>query len=771
MKSLFNSFAFQLWALFSIVGLCISIPLGFYYSNLNYDLLEEHAKSELEGMARASALSIEVAIKSNDLEIVEETIDRVSKDHKFSFIAILEQDDDSDEYTLFKCFPDSLTQNQPYYDTTNYHLISSPLNSEIIRGKIILGISKIEDHKTINALNRPIWDLTVLANVTLLVLFSLFLIFVTNPIRKASQFASRLSNSDYSAELTATQGKNEISVLTNSLISLKHNLISLRVKNDALMSNLQHEIDKQTVEIKFKSQLQELLIKISNDFAFISASDTSIKEKVKESLQVINNFISSNYALILKFEANNKLTLFCDWIDSPVYSPKTKSIKLKASEINDLEILFNDSDHVEVNNEANPVICKIIEEFIPNRNNPVLFKIINPDLSLGGFIVFEEKQKKIKWLIHTEIQEMIKVFMEMIVNLDIRYKQDRNLKALQESLETKVLENTKQILTLSNNLVAQDKLAMIGEISAGIAHDLNTPLGAIKSGVQGMNFCVNGFNAKIAAAPKQYVMDAFNFANNRTLEIMGSGIQIIKDKEAFAAYFERNKFPQHKNDIDKIISLFVEIQIQLSNETLINSIMKYESPAKYLDLVKSVLMMRTFSFSIEESITRSVEVISTLKTYVREDNDLIKAKVNLKENIGNVLSVFRYRISKNVSLEFVVDDTAYIIGNEIKLFQLWSNIIKNALDCLEKTQNPTIRITSESEGDRINIIIANNGPEIPQDIQSKIFKKFFSTKQLESGSGLGLSIAKSVIEEYNGTIKLLSDKKKTQFIISFDKAN
>ena len=436
-----------------------------------------------------------------------------------------------------------------------------------------------------------------------------------------------------------------------------------------------------------------------------------------------------------------------------------------------MEILFNDSDHVEVTSEVNPVVCKIIEEFIPNRNNPVLFKIINPDLSLGGFIVFEEKQKKIKWLINTEIQEMIKVFMEMIVNLDMRYSQDMKLKTLQESLETKVLENTKQILNLSNNLVAQDKLAMIGEISAGIAHDLNTPLGAIKSGVQGMDFCVNGFKAKIATAPKQYVLDAFTFANNRTLEIVGSGIQIIKDKEAFAAYFERNKFPQHKSNIGKIISLLVEIQIPLTDDVLINNIMKYESPEKYLDLVKSVLMMQTFSFSIEESIARSVEVISTLKTYVREDNDLIKAKVNLKENIGNVLSVFRYRISKNVSLEFVVDDTAYIIGNEIKLFQLWSNIIKNALDCLEKTQNPTIRITSESEGDRINIIIANNGPEIPQDIQSKIFKKFFSTKQLESGSGLGLSIAKSVVEEYNGTIKLLSDKKKTQFIISFDKAN
>ena len=771
MKNLFNSFAFQLWAIFSIIGLCISIPLGFYYTNLNYDLLEEHAKSELEGMARASALSIEVAIKSNDFEIVEETINRVSKDHKFSFIAILEKDDDSGEYELFKCFPDSLTQERPYYDTTNYHLISSPLNSEIISGQIILGISKIDDQKKINALNRPIWDLTILANVTLIVLFLLFLFFVTNPIRKASRFASRLSNSDYTSDLTATKGKNEISVLNNSLITLKHNLISLRNKNDSLMNNLKHEIDTQTEEIKFKSQLQELLIQISTDYIYVSANETNIISKVKESLGIINNFISSSYALVLKIGDENRINHYCNWSINPDTFSEATSVKLKASERKEMESLFNDCDHVELNNETHPIICKLIENFITNPKNPVIFKIINADLSLGGFIVFEEKKKKKKILVNKEIQELIKVFMEMIVNIDSRYTQDMKLQALQESLETKVLENTKQILNLSNNLVAQDKLAMIGEISAGIAHDLNTPLGAIKSGVQGMNFCVNGLVSKIDVAPKKYVLDAFKFTENRSLNLLVSGIQMIKEKEDFAAYFERNKFPEHKDSINKIISLFVEVQIPLADEVLINNIMKYESPAKYLDLVKSILMMKTFSFSIEESITRSVEVISTLKTYVKEDNDLLKAKVNLKENIDNVLSVFRYRLTKNVSLEFDVGDTAYIIGNEIKLFQLWSNIIKNALDCLEKTKNPTIRISSKSEGNRINLTIANNGPEIPQEIQSKIFKKFFSTKQLESGSGLGLSIAKSVVEEHGGTIKLTSNKDETQFIISFDKAN
>lgn len=769
MKNLFKSYAFQIWAIFSILGLCISMPLGLYYSNINYDLLEEQAKSELEAMARASSLSIEVAIKSNNFEIVEETIDRVSKNQKYSFIAILEKDDDSDEYTLFKCFPDSLTQKRPYYDTTNYHLISSPLRSEIISGQIILGVSKIEDQKTLNALNRPIWELLTLAQITLIVVFLIFLVFITTPIRKASRFAARLSNSDYSASLKVTKGGNEISILNNSLIQLKNNLIVLRDKNESLMNNLKHEIDKQTAELKLKSQLQELLIKISTDYINIDARDTNINEKVRGSLGIINDFIASRYAVILKIENKQKVVLYSNCSnDSDMFSNKL-SIKLKTSELNELIKLFDGNDKIDTNKKTNPIVWKLVSTFVAKPKNPVVFKIINPDNSIAGFIIFEAINKAEKTFVNQDIQELIKVFIEMIVNIDSRHTQDMKLKALQESLETKVIENTQRILTLTNNLVTQDKLAMIGEISAGVAHDLNTPLGAIKSGAQGMKFCHDEFLQKIGTAAKQYVFDASNFTENRTLDLLVGGIQRIKEKEAFAAFFESNNFPEHEGSLEQIISLLVDIQISVTDEKTIHKIMAYQHPVDFLNLAKHMLMMNSFSHSINESISRSVEVISTLKTFVQQDNLISKNKVNLKDNINSVVAVFRYRLSR-IELHYDVDEALYILGNETKLFQLWSNIIKNAIDCMENGKNKWLKIYSTLEDDKINITIANNGPEIPQNIQNKIFKKFFSTKKAQSGSGLGLSIAKSVVEEHSGSLQLVSNKNETQFVISFPKA-
>ena len=250
MLNFINSFAFRFWAIFTFIGLLISIPIGFYYSDLHYKLLENHSKNELASMAKAASLSIELAIKSNDFEIIKESIERLSSDKEFAFIAIMEKQP-LQELKLFKCFPDSLTDLQPFYDTANYHLISTPLHSEIISGEIVLGKSKFRDQEVIDELNKPIIELTLLINVLLFSLYTVFLIFVTLPIRKASEFAQKLSELDYTAQLSPSKGNNEISLLKKSLITLKNNLIELNDKNASRTKELKEN------EVKLKHSLEK----------------------------------------------------------------------------------------------------------------------------------------------------------------------------------------------------------------------------------------------------------------------------------------------------------------------------------------------------------------------------------------------------------------------------------------------------------------------------------------------------------------------------------
>jgi signal transduction histidine kinase len=107
----------------------------------------------------------------------------------------------------------------------------------------------------------------------------------------------------------------------------------------------------------------------------------------------------------------------------------------------------------------------------------------------------------------------------------------------------------------------------------------------------------------------------------------------------------------------------------------------------------------------------------------------------------------------------------------MKLFQIWTNLVKNAIDAFEDSEidQKYIKISSESDDQSIKIHIENNGPQIPEENVKRIFKKFFTTKQNINGTGLGLSIVSNIVEEHYGKISLTSDEKKTTFTITFPK--
>ena len=447
MQNIISSFTFRFWLISTSLALLVSIPISIYYSDSNYKLLEAHSKSELRSMGKAASLSIELAIKSNDFEIIKQSIDRLYADKEFAFIAIMERQA-SQELKVFKCFPDSLADLQPFYDTINYHLISTPVHSEIISGEIVLGKSKDRDQKVIDKLNKPIIELTILINVLLLVLFSVFLIFVTLPIRKASEFAQKLSEYNYSAKLLPSNGSNEISVLKNSLITLKNNLIDLKDKNEGLMSGLETEIKMQIEEINFKSKLQHLLISIASDYSYTDVSNADVIAKVNNSLSLVAQFISSKAAMVLKIEGD-EINLSSDWFHTSIdnFNRDTFHVRLDQKEkiasysSNEIKRIHVNSKNKKQHNE----LSEIIFYFHNSPGNFVVFKILKQDGSVGGFLVFEENDITAEKLNSIEIDELINVFIGMMTSLDSRFIQDSNAKVFSDNLEKKVAERTSEL--------------------------------------------------------------------------------------------------------------------------------------------------------------------------------------------------------------------------------------------------------------------------------------------------------------------------------------
>ena len=132
------------------------------------------------------------------------------------------------------------------------------------------------------------------------------------------------------------------------------------------------------------------------------------------------------------------------------------------------------------------------------------------------------------------------------------------------------------------------------------------------------------------------------------------------------------------------------------------------------------------------------------------------------------MGLFNYEINLNVDLKYEVDESIEFMGYDIKLFQLWSNIVKNALEAMADQKDRYLGVFAERKKNLLKVVFENNGPKIPDEIIDTIFNKFYTTKSKKSGSGLGLSIVKNVLREHKADINIESSEFLTKFIITFE---
>ncbi len=196
--------------------------------------------------------------------------------------------------------------------------------------------------------------------------------------------------------------------------------------------------------------------------------------------------------------------------------------------------------------------------------------------------------------------------------------------------------------------------------------------------------------------------------------------------------------------------------------------MQLKNTEKVIKGINILWLLRSFLSGIVISSERSAGVISNLQNFVKEDLTQEKSSINLAKSIKSIEPLIRHRIKDNIALFIDIDDTVNIHGIEMKLFQVWTNISKNAIEAFEESPEDQtdkyIKIFTKIEGARVLVHFENNGPPISEENQKKIFKKFYSTKHRKNGTGLGLSIVSNIIAEHYGEMRLTSDRV-TTFII------
>lgn len=388
-----------------------------------------------------------------------------------------------------------------------------------------------------------------------------------------------------------------------------------------------------------------------------------------------------------------------------------------------------------------------------------------------GFLGFDSL--RIREAYSEDEKNLLFLFAQVIVNAKLRSQNLKNLldakqeiEKMNKSLASEVDRQTAQNTELSRILAEQELLASIGEMAAGVAHDLNTPLGAIKAGAENVRLTLETIFHKLVLNVDE---DQLNFvckrAETEQTELFIGGLQARKETTEFLTYFKDKGMEE--SEATKLAKAMVKARVQLNDISTIEYALSVPNPYILLELMYHMQTVRNLVSTILTSSDKANSVIKNIRSFIQINSNSGFLRLNLQQNINTVLSVFNHQLKHNFRLNLQVDPQLYIHGKDVSLYQLWSNLIKNAIDVAPK--HSLLEIIASEDEQHIYVAISNEGPMIPEEIREQIFKKFYTTKKESNGTGLGLSIVKRTVEEHKGRIQVDSNEQRTTFTVTFMK--
>ncbi|WP_000300644.1 sensor histidine kinase, partial [Leptospira interrogans] len=353
-------------------------------------------------------------------------------------------------------------------------------------------------------------------------------------------------------------------------------------------------------------------------------------------------------------------------------------------------------------------------------------------------------------------------------------------KEAKEELEKAVKVRTSELAEALENLqktqeqlIHSEKMAALGQLVAGIAHEINNPLGAISALSGELRAYLNSSAERMEKLGHDFSTVSTEFVHNLS-ELIRKGIE---SKESILS--RENK----KAALNSIKAKLKDLGYENAHD-LADRLLDYGLPSaleefpslfldpKYYPLIKFALEeIHTYKniLSIRLAVDRTSKIVYALKSYAHIDTEENRGKVltDLAENIETVLTIYHNKIKGGVDVELDFPVRPMVEAYPDDLVQVWTNLIYNSLQAMRFKGK--IRISIQDQKKEVRVSIQDNGPGIPKEVREKIFDPFFTTKGPGEGSGLGLDISRRIIKKHEGRIELESEPGKTIFHVFLPK--
>ncbi len=320
-----------------------------------------------------------------------------------------------------------------------------------------------------------------------------------------------------------------------------------------------------------------------------------------------------------------------------------------------------------------------------------------------------------------------------------------------------------ELKNAQDQLVLAEKMATLGQLVAGIAHEINTPIGAIQASSTNIS---NGMELVFLESPKLY-----KILNDEQIALFN---KMVERAMNFSDQLSSREERQYKKEIQAILESqgiddttvapkLVKIGLIKDIEEFI-PLLKLPDSDFILDMANSMGKIRLNISNIEIAIHKIQKIVFALKNYSRKQLDDKPVPTNLIENMNVVLTIYHNQLKYGIDvIRDFEENLPSIYTYSDELSQVWTNFLSNSIHAMGG--KGSLEISIKKIDDNIVIKFTDSGKGIPPEIQQKIFEPFFTTKPEGQGTGLGLDICKKIIEKHYGTISVESIPGRTTFTV------
>ncbi len=365
-----------------------------------------------------------------------------------------------------------------------------------------------------------------------------------------------------------------------------------------------------------------------------------------------------------------------------------------------------------------------------------------------------------------------------------------------EELEQKVDERTMELVSANQELekaisdlvaaqaalVHSERMAGLGVLVAGVAHEVNSPAAAIRGAVDSLADNVS----RLASKARELGEIGISQQSRRTFFTLveqlapmlattklESPLQIRRQSRLLAERLEQLGLPGLDTECRTLVEIGAQdaaYQLaQLATQQQDGLSVEQQAESRLLSFSAMTAYLEQYAYlfrnthSIRTAIARIVRIVGALKGYSHLDQAHVTPS-DIHEGIENTLIILQSELKYGINIQRHYGELPAIPLYVDELNQVWTNLIHNAVQALGGKGD--IVITTAQTQEFVTVVIEDNGPGIPAEVMPRIFEPFFTTKQKGEGTGLGLPIVRQIIDKHGGQISVESRPGCTRFTVS-----